>query len=154
MSEREINAIIEIPQGSLIKYEQDTMDGVLLAERVLNQPAPYNYGYIENTLAGDGDPLDVFVLGDVPLYPLCRVSLEIVGVLKCIDNGEQDDKIIARMRGPMTNWYAGMGIDHIRTYLTTYKDGFVVQGYEPIETALAVIEACKDSYVAETHHRF
>lgn len=153
MKDDTLYGIIEIPQGSIVKYEHDKLHEVLFADRVLNQPIPYNYGYIENTLAPDGDPLDVFVLGDIPLYPLSRVRLEIIGVLKCVDNGDQDDKIIAHMGVPMNNWYAGMGVDHIRTYLMTYKDGFVVQGYEPIETAFAVIEQCKDSYVAKTHYR-
>lgn len=90
------DVIIEIPKNSRIKYEKDEKTGKIRCDRYLKTPFnyPYNYGYIPNTLAPDGDPLDVFVLMDEPLYPGTIISVEIIGVLKMIDNGEEDDKLI------------------------------------------------------------
>lgn len=118
-------AVIEIPQGSVIKYEQDKLDGSLVVDRLLNQPIPYNYGYIPNTLCGDGDPLDIFILGNVPLYPLCKVKVNILAVLICTDNGLSDDKLIGVIAGDNTG-AEHMGTDIIRTYLKSYKAGFEI----------------------------
>lgn len=91
------NVIIEIPKNSRIKYEKDEITGRIVCDRYLKTPFnyPFNYGYIPNTLAPDNDPIDVFVLMDEPLYPGTMISVEILGVFKMIDGGEEDDKIIA-----------------------------------------------------------
>lgn len=119
-----VTAIIEIPQGSLVKYEHDKNDGSLVADRILNQPIPFNYGYIPDTLCGDGDPLDVFILGDIPLHPLCKVKVEIIGVLCCLDNNHEDDKLLAVVQNDTNSRH--MGIDIIQTYLRSYKEGFEI----------------------------
>ena len=120
-----IKAIIEIPAGSLHKYEYDKDSGILVLDRPLNQPIPYNYGYIPGTLCEDGDPLDVFVLTDSAIYPLTQVNIEILSVLKCRDNGSSDDKIIATLVGD-SRGYEHMGTAIIKSYLETYKTGFEI----------------------------
>lgn len=137
-------AIVEMPQGTTHKYEQDKVDGLLTLDRVLNQPIPYNYGYIPGTLCGDGDPLDVFVLGNIPIYPLTKVKITPVAVLKCIDNGHSDDKLIAIIES--SNWPNSVGIDIVRTYLTSYKKGFEILEVGDKNTALDVYKNSVDMY--------
>jgi inorganic pyrophosphatase len=86
---------VEIPKGSNIKYE--IKDGKLICDRVLHTPMSYifNYGCFEETLAGDGDPLDVVLLaGDTSLFPGCYVEVRVIGVLVTSDESGQDEKII------------------------------------------------------------
>jgi len=93
----EIMAIIEIPQGSFTKYEIDPTSGILAVDRFQSMPVVYpaNYGVITSSLAGDGDNLDVLVLSREPIFPGAAIQVRPVGVLKMIDGGEEDDKVIA-----------------------------------------------------------
>ena len=100
------NAIIEIPSGTSEKWEMSKTDKKLRLEYVNNEPRiinylpyPFNYGMIPNTLlseenGGDGDPLDIIVLGD-KIKRGKVVEVKVLGILSMIDRGEQDDKIIA-----------------------------------------------------------
>jgi inorganic pyrophosphatase len=92
-----INVIIEIPKGSKNKYEIDKKLGIVALDRVLHtaQDYPYDYGFIPQTLCGDGDPLDVVVLTTYPLFPSALVRVRPVAVMGMLDSGEEDDKIIA-----------------------------------------------------------
>ena len=91
------SAVIEIPKGSKCKYELDKFTGLLRLDRVLYTSTHYpaNYGFIPRTYADDGDPLDVLVLGGEPIYPMTLVSVYPIGVMRMIDGGSLDDKIIA-----------------------------------------------------------
>ncbi|MDQ7824420.1 MAG: inorganic diphosphatase [Candidatus Eremiobacteraeota bacterium] len=91
------NVIIEIPKGSKNKYEVDEKTGLLRVDRVLYSSVvfPANYGFIPRTLCDDGDPLDVLVLGQEPVYPLTIVEAKAIGSMHMIDGGKADDKIIA-----------------------------------------------------------
>ena len=90
-------AVIEIPKGSSCKYELDKGTGLLKLDRVLYTATHYpaNYGFIPRTFADDGDPLDVLVLGDVSVYPLTLIKVRPIGVMRMLDSGALDDKIIA-----------------------------------------------------------
>lgn len=134
-----IKAIIEIPAGSILKYEHDKKTGLLVLDRPLNQPIPYNYGYIPGTLCEDGDPLDIFILTDMAIYPLTEISAEIISVLKCNDNGSSDDKIIATLVGDFRG-HRDMGIAVIKSYLETYKSGFEIMEFGDKEEAIRVYE--------------
>jgi inorganic pyrophosphatase len=92
-----VNSIIEIPIGSRVKYELDKTTGLLRVDRVLYSAVHYpaNYGFIPRTFCDDGDPLDVLVLGQVEVVPLCIVRAKTIGVMQMIDQNEEDDKIIA-----------------------------------------------------------
>lgn len=92
-----VSAIIEIPKGSKIKYELDKKSGLLKVDRILFSSVHYpaNYGFIPRTYCDDKDPLDILVLGQEPVVPLCTMRAKPIGVMKMIDQGEADDKIIA-----------------------------------------------------------
>ena len=91
------DAIVEIPKGGLHKYELDKKTGLLRLNRVLYSAVHYpaNYGFIPQTLADDGDPLDVLVFGAEPVQPLAIVAARAIGVMSMRDEDEIDDKIIA-----------------------------------------------------------
>ena len=93
----QFNAIIEIPLGSSNKYELDKKTGLLKLDRVLHSAVyyPANYGFIPQTLADDGDPLDVLVLGAEPVYPLTIVAARAIGLMSMKDQEELDHKIVA-----------------------------------------------------------
>lgn len=90
-------SVIEIPAGSFTKYEIHAEHGYILVDRYQSMPVVYpgNYGTIPSTLAGDGDPLDVLVITREPIVPGAVILSRAIGVLKMIDGGESDDKIIA-----------------------------------------------------------
>jgi len=89
--------IIEIPKGSTNKYELDKETGLLRLDRVLYSAVyyPADYGFIPRTYCDDGDPLDVLVLGQEPVYPLTIVEARAVGVMRMRDEKGIDDKIVA-----------------------------------------------------------
>jgi inorganic pyrophosphatase len=90
-------AVIEIPRGSKLKYELDKKTGLLMLDRVLYSSVHYpaNYGFVPQTHAGDGDPLDVLVLMQEPLAPLCIVRARAIGGFAMRDDKGVDDKIVA-----------------------------------------------------------
>ena len=90
-------AIIEVPKGSQIKYELDKKSGLVRVDRILYSAVHYpaNYGFIPQTYCDDNDPLDILVLGQESVSPLCIMRARPIGVMKMIDGGEADDKIIA-----------------------------------------------------------
>lgn len=92
-----VSAIIEVPAGSNVKYELDKKSGLLRVDRTLFSSVHYpaNYGFLPQTYCDDHDPLDVLVLGQEPLVPLCIVRAKPIGLMKMIDQGEGDDKVIA-----------------------------------------------------------
>lgn len=91
------NGIIEITQGSKAKYELDKETGFLRLDRVLasNLSYPFHYGFIPQTYCQDNDPLDILILCTEQLIPLSIVEATILGAIQMIDEGQQDDKIIA-----------------------------------------------------------
>lgn len=93
----DFSAVIEIPKGSSCKYELDKHTGLLRLDRVLYTSTHYpaSYGFIPRTYADDGDPLDVLVLCNEPIFPMTLVRVYPIGVMRMIDGGALDDKIIA-----------------------------------------------------------
>ena len=94
---QEINVFIEIPQGSSVKYELDKDSGVIAVDRLLytSMAYPFNYGFIPNTHAEDGDPLDVLLITSTSLSPGTFCSARPIGMLEMEDEGGIDHKIIA-----------------------------------------------------------
>src|SRR5271169_6311402 len=92
----DINVVIEIPQGSQVKYEMDKDSGAIVVDRFLFTPMAYPaaYGFIPNTLAADGDPLDALVLIPAPVAPGVVIRVRPIGVLLMEDEAGQDEKII------------------------------------------------------------
>lgn len=96
-----VNGIIEIPKGTRAKYELDKESGLLRLDRVLYSSVyyPANYGFIPQTYCEDKDPLDILILTQIDLVPLCLVPAKVIGVMRMLDNGDADDKIIAVSAG-------------------------------------------------------
>jgi inorganic pyrophosphatase len=92
-----VNAIVEIQKGSKAKYELDKETGMLRLDRVLYSSTyyPTNYGFIPRTLGDDNDPLDILVLSQIDVEPLCIVKAKVIGVMRMIDSGKGDDKILS-----------------------------------------------------------
>ena len=94
----EVNVVIEIPKDAEpVKYEVDKASGAIFVDRVLSTPMRYpcNYGYVPQTLGGDGDPLDALVILPLPLVPGSVIRCVPVGVLKMTDEAGSDEKLIA-----------------------------------------------------------
>ncbi len=103
----EINVIIEIPKDSEpVKYEVDKQSGAIFVDRVLSTPMRYpcNYGYVPDTVCGDGDPADVMVILPLPLVPGSVIRCRPVGVLNMVDEAGSDEKVLAV---PVAKVFAG-----------------------------------------------
>ena len=94
---QELMVVVEIPAGSSIKYEIDKVTVRVYVDRFQSMPVvtPANYGSIPRALGRDGDPLDAMVLARFPLHPGVFIKVRPVGVLKTLDGGEMDEKILA-----------------------------------------------------------
>ena len=90
-------AFIEISRGSRAKYEIEKDSGLLKLDRVLHSAVyyPVNYGFFPQTMQLDGDPLDVLVISQIDITPHCLVQVKVIGVMRMIDQGITDDKVIA-----------------------------------------------------------
>lgn len=93
----EVNVFIEIPEGSKVKYELDHDSETIMVDRFLyfDKGYPANYGFIPNTLSGDGDPVDVLVLAPYPLVPGVVISAKPIGMLETEDEKGMDAKVVA-----------------------------------------------------------
>jgi inorganic pyrophosphatase len=92
-----INVLIEIPKDSAIKYELDKDSGIIMVDRFLHTAMrfPANYGFVPNTLADDGDPLDVMVLSEYSVAPGTAIPAVVIGMLEMEDEAGIDTKILA-----------------------------------------------------------
>ncbi|MBE6949202.1 MAG: inorganic diphosphatase [Ruminococcaceae bacterium] len=157
-----IHALIEIPLGSKNKYEMDEATGRILLDRVLYAAMiyPAEYGIIENTLAPDGDPLDVLVICSAPTFPGCIVPARVLGYLSMIDNGKLDYKLITVV--DCDPRYEDMTeLDHVPSFIlkeiANFFGNYKVLQDVPVEVgeyhgkadALQIIEECKQRF-AET----
>jgi inorganic pyrophosphatase len=90
-------AVIEIPAGSIAKYELDADSGHVIVDRFMSMPVVYpaNYGSIPSSMGGDGDPLDVLVLTREPIVPGALIMVRAIGILNMLDGGEVDNKVVA-----------------------------------------------------------
>ena len=94
---QEINVLVEIPQGSSVKYELDKEAGLMVVDRFIHASSvyPYNYGFIPHSLSEDGDPLDVLVISSQPVESGVVIRSRPVGLLQMEDEKGIDTKIIA-----------------------------------------------------------
>ena len=154
---QEVNVVIEIPRGSGNKYEFDKDSGMIMLDRV--QPTtmkqPYDYGFVPNTLSDDGDPIDALVIIDEPLYPGVVVPSRIIGLLKMVDDGEEDEKLVCVASDDKSHDHVKILEDlgphfqaKVRHYFERYKDlqdkevvisgwGDVNEAYDAVNTAIA-----------------
>ncbi|MGC2940377.1 MULTISPECIES: inorganic diphosphatase [unclassified Brevibacterium] len=161
----ELLATIEIPQGSRNKYEVDHETGRVKLDRYLftSMQYPADYGYIEDTLGNDGDPLDVLVLLPEPLFPGVLIDIRPIGMFQMEDEAGGDDKVLAVPAGdPRWDSYTDISdvdqfmLDSIEHFFNRYKDlepGKYVKGssWAGREAAEAEINASIERFKAEGH---
>ena len=159
MKENVVNALIEIPLGSKNKYELDPETGRIHLDRVLYAAMMYpaEYGIIENTLAPDGDALDILVICSDATFPGCVVPARVLGYLDMVDNGKPDYKLISVVDcDPRYNHYQQIEdinpfvLEEIANFFANYK---VLQGikvevgsYHDAREAMDIIAQCKEAY--------
>ncbi len=144
-----VNVVIEIPEGSKVKYELDKATGLLLTDRVLYSAVRYpaNYGFIPQTYCDDGDPLDVLMLCQEPLVPLSMARARAIGVIPMRDEKGQDDKIIAvHLDDPQ--WADYHDISEIPRHMLAELKRFFLD-YKTLEHKQVEIEALRGRVDAE-----
>lgn len=160
ISPEDFCAVIEIPKGSKKKYELDKETGLIMLDRVLHTSTHYpaNYGLIPRTYGDDLDPLDVLVLCSESLDPLTLVRCYPIGYISMLDNGKNDEKIIAiPFSDPNYNSYRDISdlpghlFEEMTHFFNVYK---MLEGKETVtrevnnrEAAMEIIAKAKQSYL-------
>ena len=165
ISPKRINAedficVIEISKGSKKKYELDKETGFIILDRILHTSTHYpaNYGFIPRTYGDDNDPLDVLLLCSEELEPLTLVRAYPIGVISMIDNGRNDEKIIAiPFNDPNYNHYTNIDqlpthiFDEMSHFFTVYKNlqnkTTAVNEVSDREEAVKIINSSIENYV-------
>jgi len=150
-----LNVLIEIAAGSKNKYEFDKDLGALALDRVLSSSVmyPYDYGFIPNTLADDGDPLDGMVIMDEPTFPGCVIAARPIGMMEMIDGGDRDEKILCVPdKDPRYAHVKSLKdipqhrLDEISEFFKTYKNlekkSVEVLGWKDVDAVLPLVEKC------------
>ncbi|KKR21496.1 MAG: Inorganic pyrophosphatase [Parcubacteria group bacterium GW2011_GWE2_39_37] len=154
-----LTAVVEISKGGHNKYEVEPETGFIKLDRVLHSPLfyPVDYGFIPQTLAPDGDHLDVLIVTDSPAMTGCVVEVRPLGILRMTDGGEQDDKIIAvQANNPHYHHKKKLAdlaphlLDEITHFFEEYKKlenkQVDVTGYESLKAA--------EQFIIETHKAY
>lgn len=148
-----VTGIIEIPKNTRAKYELDKESGMLKLDRVLYSAMyyPANYGFIPQTYCDDNDPLDILILSQIEIQPMCLVNAKVIGVMRMLDGGEMDDKIIAVADNDMSVNHIN-SIDELpRHFIRELKNFFedykklehkevVVEDFQKKETAIEIVK--------------
>ena len=153
-------AYIEIEKGSKNKYELDKQTGMLILDRILHTSTHYpaNYGFIPRSYGDDGDPLDVLVLCSENILPQSLVRCFPIGVISMLDQGKNDDKIVAvPFNDPVYNTYTEVFqlpqhvMDEMAHFFTVYKSleqkDTVIDEIRGPKEAKAIIQRALDAYV-------
>ncbi|XWK87281.1 MAG: inorganic diphosphatase [Phormidium sp.] len=154
-----INVLIEIPAGSKNKYEFDKDMQAFALDRVLYSSVqyPYDYGFVPNTLADDGDPLDGMVIMDQPTFPGCVIAARPIGMLEMVDGGDRDEKILCVPdKDPR---YANVKslkdiqqhrLDEIAEFFQSYKNlekkEVKILGWQDVDKVMPLVEECVKAY--------
>ena len=150
-----INVLIEITAGSKNKYEYDKDLQAFALDRVLYSSVQYpnDYGFVPNTLADDGDPLDGMVIMDEPTFPGCVIAARPIGMLEMIDGGDRDEKILcvpdkdpryAKVKSLQD--IAPHRLDEIAEFFRTYKNlekkVTEILGWQDVDRVMPLVEKC------------
>lgn len=154
-----VKSLVEIPKNSRVKYELDKETGLLKLDRVLYSSVMYpaNYGFIPQTLDGDGDPLDILVICSERVEPLCLLQARIIGYMHMIDSGQTDRKIIAVAEDDIAvNFMNEISelpphtMIEIKRFFEDYKvlenKTVLIEEFGDAKAALAVLQECMENY--------
>jgi inorganic pyrophosphatase len=160
-SELVITVVVEIPKGSRNKYEYDQKRKALKFDRMLFSAVHYpsDYGFIIDTLAQDGDPLDALVLVWEPTFPGCVIETRPVGLFKMWDEKGPDEKILCvPVADPLWNYIENLSdvpphlLKEIEHFFTVYKDlekkKTGVEGWQDRDSAIRIIEEAQKRYLS------
>jgi inorganic pyrophosphatase len=152
----ELLVVVEIPKGSRNKYEMDHGTGEIFLDRMLftSMQYPADYGFIEGTLGGDGDPLDALVFLGEPTFPGCRIRARPIGLFRMTDEKGEDEKILTvPVRDPTWSALEDLHdlpmslLNEIEHFFQVYKDlegkKVSTEGFEDRPSADAVIAAAR-----------
>jgi inorganic pyrophosphatase len=148
-----LNVLIEIPAGSKNKYEFDKDMNAFALDRVLYASVayPFDYGFIPNTLADDGDPLDGLVIMDQPTFPGCVIAARPVGMMEMIDGGDRDEKVLCVPdKDPRYAHVKSLKdipqhrLDEIAEFFRTYKNlekkSVEILGWKDVDAVMPLVE--------------
>jgi inorganic pyrophosphatase len=157
-----VTAVIEIPKDSSNKYEYDKHLHVFRLDRNLHSPVHYpaDYGFVPQTLAEDGDPLDILVLGEQATFPGCIYNARPIGMFEMLDQGVCDEKIVAyavgnprysEIRSYMeVSAHVRLEIEH---FFSVYKDlegkRTKALGWRDVKSAHEMIESCRERFLGQ-----
>ncbi len=157
-----INAVIEIPYGSNIKYEIDKTSGAVVVDRVLYSAVfyPANYGFVPNTLADDGDPADILVINEYPLQAGSVIPCRLIGVLVMEDEAGMDEKLLAVPISKIDPRFDNIEsiddlpkatLNRIKNFFETYKllepnKWVKVKGFKDLKTATEILDKAIKNY--------
>ena len=154
-----VEVLVEIPRGSRNKYEFDEERGIFVLDRVLYSSVHYptDYGFIPDTLAPDGDHLDILVVTHEPTFPGCMIEARVIGGLDMEDEAGSDFKVLAVPVGDprfdevtQLDHLAAHWLLEIETFFDTYKilepKTTEVRGWHTLDEALDVIDRSRSAY--------
>ena len=145
-----LRVLVECEKGSTCKYEYDDDNDSMVVVRQLDKhfPYPYSYGTVPQTLADDGDSLDAIVISDQTIRSGTVLNCRPLAIVRMIDNGKQDDKLICT---PFYIAHGKIDVHKIVKYLSKYKypyqDGTEIVSIEGVEAALSAIEKTHIAYL-------
>jgi inorganic pyrophosphatase len=161
-----VNAIVEIPKGRRSKFEVDKKTGVMRLDRYLYSSSHYpgDYGFIPQTLAEDGDALDVLVMVNEPTFSGCLIETHVVGLFRMTDRGTPDYKVLGVPNtDPLfahikdLNDVPSHFLREVEHFFATYKqlEGVTIetQGWAPASEAIKEVSASVDRYVERLGRR-
>jgi len=159
-----VNALIEIPNGSNIKYEVDKESGAVVVDRILYSAMyyPANYGFVPNTLADDGDPADILVINENAFQAGSVIACRLIGVLVMEDEAGMDEKLVAVPVTKIDPTYEGVNsledlpkatLDKIKNFFETYKmlepnKWVKVKEFKGKDEATKILQKAIESYKA------
>ena len=158
----DVVVFVEVPSGSRNKYELDEELGAIVLDRRLftSMAYPADYGFIEGTMGGDGDPLDALVLVGDPTFPGCRIRARVVGVFHMADEKGPDEKVLCvPLRDPAWSHVQELAdlrptlLAEIEHFFAVYKDledhETETDGFRDRETALQIIQEARERAAAQ-----
>lgn len=147
-----LNATIEIPKNSKIKYEYNRKSNTIAVDRILYGASAYpmNYGFIKNTLDWDGDELDVLIIADQEFIPGIEVPIRVVGAMEMIDGGETDTKLLGVIDCDVRYNHINKLADVNAHMLLEIKDFF--ENYKNLQSKKVLIKGFQDKDWAEKEY--